>query len=259
MLRLALKAHPPQSRLLSSTLTRLHGHANIPPPDPTKMRANSDWQQPLNHQKHEKLVDERFEIPRKSTENLNKSQRNKGTLKKLKTTVRGQIFKMLKVFGVSMDKAGILLCALLILYFLTKQGYFTIIGRYMTYGFGNRLNLEESLGKEFRELEIEQFEIEEMIARGEKPDPEKEGFANTYENIRMRRAGEPGEKDFHEYLAYVKTLNVDQGMTNRDKAVGQDKYGGLGENIMTEEEFNEMMKDARGKQREASLRRSIKL
>merc|ERR1740123_576909 len=154
-----------------------------------------------------------------------------------------------------------LVCALILLYFLTDQGYFTIIGRYMTTGFGSRLNLEETLGKEFKQLEVEQFELEEMISRGEQPDPDKTYFENSYENIRMRRAGEPGEKDFHEYLAYVRTLSVEKGMTDRDKAVGFDKYGGLGDNILTEEEFNAMMEEARSKQksRESSLRKSIKM
>merc|ERR1740123_2056616 len=98
------------TRLLSASIYRLK--INIPPPDPNKMHTNRSWQQPFDHTKGEKLIDERFEIPRKSTENMKKSMRNKGQLEKVKTTVRGSIFKMMKVFGVSMDKAGILVCAL---------------------------------------------------------------------------------------------------------------------------------------------------
>ena len=165
---------------------------------------------------------------------LNKSMRDKQKPKKEKgESISGWFFKNSKTFGVSIDKGvGIIGSCLVLMWGLSELEKQKIKDKYVRTT-GNSINIEERMGKEFKAIEIEQFSLEEMIARGEaKADPKE----SSYENIRMRRAGEPGEANFQEYLSYARGLESNHRYTEEGG-----KY-----QVMEREEYEEMMAKARG-------------
>lgn len=141
---------------------------------------------------------------------------------KAKRTVRNNLFDMMKTFTVSFDKGILILGSSLILLFLMSEGYGQkYSAKFLTQGLGNRLDMEEVMGKDFKSVEIQQFSIEEMIKKGEVKQ------SQMFDNITMRR---PDEFDtYHQYLAFAKG-----------------RQGGSEKGLLTEAEYNKMMSESRG-------------